>query len=236
MQPTVVDAFHVKHCGVYHGIVPRETIMSTESKLTRASQWLGIAWSSDQLAMLVRFEQWLLEEATAAGGIGPDEGDRLFDRHIADSLAFLTLIERDTSTIVDVGSGVGLPAIPLAIALPHANVTIVDRSERRTRLARRALRVLSLENVEVITADANDIDAAFDVVTFRASLRIDAAADAFLELTDDHGTGIFAWSRKEYPKSPPRAPNGTTFVLVPEGEGVLDTPAWLLRMQRSRTT
>jgi 16S rRNA (guanine527-N7)-methyltransferase len=218
---------------VYNGAVPRETIMNTESKLTHTSEWLGIAWSSDQLAMLVRFEHWLSEEAIVAGGIGPDEGERIFDRHIADSLAFLALIERDTATIVDVGSGVGLPAIPLAIALPNTNVTIVDRSERRTRLARRALRVLSLENVEVITADIDHIDMAFDVATFRASLRIEAAADAFLGLTNDEGTGIFAWSRKEHPKSPPRAPTGTTFVLVPEGLGVLDTPAWLLRMQRS---
>jgi 16S rRNA (guanine527-N7)-methyltransferase len=209
--------------------------MSTESELTHASEWLGIAWSSDQRRMLERFQQWLLEEAAAAGGIGPDEGERIFDRHIADSLAFLTLTERDTATIVDVGSGVGLPAIPLAISLPNTNVTIVDRSERRTRLARRAIRVLSLENVEVITADVNDIREIFDVATFRASLRVEAAAEAFLGLTDDHGTGIFAWSRKEHPKSPPRAPTGTTFTLVPEGQGVLDTPAWLLRMQRSRT-
>lgn len=228
--------FHVKHTDVYHGHVPRETTMSTESKLTKVSDWLEIAWSGDQRSMLLRFEQWLLEEAVVAGGIGPDEGGRIFDRHIADSLAFLTLIGNHTSSIVDIGSGVGLPAIPIAISLPEATVTIVDRSERRTTLARRALRILSLENVEVITADASNVGDVFDVVAFRASLRIEAAAEAFLGLASEDGTGIFAWSRKVHPKSPPGPPSGTTFTLMPEGQGVLDTPAWLLRMQRSRTT
>jgi 16S rRNA (guanine(527)-N(7))-methyltransferase RsmG len=160
----------------------------------------------------------------------------VFDRHIADSLAFLTQIGTGARTIVDVGSGVGLPAIPIAISLPEVDVTIVDRSERRTRLARRALRILALENVGVVTADAADVRDTFDVVTFRAALPVASATKAYLRLSNEDGVGILAWSRRVHPRSPPAPPSGTIFTLVSEGEGVLDSPAWLLRMERRPTT
>jgi 16S rRNA (guanine527-N7)-methyltransferase len=207
--------------------------MSNQHELDKVGDWLGIEWSDDQRRLLERYQQWLLDEAMQAGGIGPGEAPRLFDRHIADSLAFLRLIDKDASTLVDVGSGVGLPAIPIAIALPCLAVTLVDRSERRTRLSSRALRVLGLGNVEVRTRDAADIGGVFDVTTFRASLRIEEAASAYLRLAAPGGSGIFAWSRLKHPKSPPPPPAGTIFSLVSEGAAVLDSPAWLLRIRRS---
>jgi len=207
--------------------------MSTQHELDKVGDWLGIEWSNDQRRLLARYQQWLLDEAMPAGGIGRGEAPRLFDRHIADSLAFLRLIDVDALTLIDVGSGVGLPAIPIAIALPSLAVTLVDRSERRTGLSSRALRVLGLENVDVRTRDAADIEGVFDVTTFRASLRIEEAASAYLRLATPGGCGIFAWSRLKHPKSPPPPPADTIFSLVSEGAGVLDSPAWLLRMQRS---
>jgi 16S rRNA (guanine527-N7)-methyltransferase len=207
--------------------------MSNQYELDIVGDWLGIEWSNDQRRLLARYQQWLLDEAMPAGGIGPGEAPRLFDRHIADSLAFLRLIDEETSTLIDVGSGVGLPAIPIAIARPGLAVTLVDRSERRTGLSSRALRVLGLGNVDVRARDAADIEGIFDVTTFRASLRIEEAASAYLRLATPGGSGIFAWSRLEHPKSPPPPPAGTIFRLVSEGDGVLDSPAWFLRIQRS---
>ena len=207
--------------------------MSDQHRLDRVGEWLGIEWSGDQRRLLMVYQQWLLDEAMQAGGIGPGEAPRLFDRHIGDSLAFLRLIGEDASTLIDVGSGVGLPAIPIAIARPSLAVTLVDRSERRSGLAARALRILGLGNVDVRTMDIADIDDTFDITTFRASLRIEDAAMAYQRLATQGGSGIFAWSRREQPKSPPPPPADTIFNLVSEGAGVFDSPAWLLRMQRS---
>jgi 16S rRNA (guanine527-N7)-methyltransferase len=159
----------------------------------------------------------------------------VFDRHIADSLAFLPLIDARVSTLVDVGSGVGLPGIPIAVARPEIEVTILDRSERRMRLAGRAVRILGLGNVESRTIDVKAVGDVFEVTTFRASLRIEEATRAFQRLSTDQGTGLFAWSRSEVPKSPPQPPSDTIFGLVSEGSGVLDSPAWILRMQRSQS-
>ena len=216
------DWFHVKH------------VSSSEDDLDRIGRWLDVEWSHDQRAKLHRFERWLLDEAIVAGGIGPGEEQRIFDRHIADSLAFLMLIDTHAETLVDVGSGVGLPAIPIAIARPEMAVTMVDRSERRIHLARRALRILGLQNVRTLASDVAQVEEVFAVSTFRASLPIATATEAFGRLTEADGEGIFAWSRLEDPKSPPEAPSGTIFTLACRGVGVLDSPAWFLRIQRNK--
>lgn len=204
-------------------------------ELDRIGEWLGIKWSEDQRVCLQLYQEWLVEEALPAGGIGPGEAPRIFDRHVADSLAFCPLIGAGVSTLVDVGSGVGLPGIPIAIARPEIAVTILDRSERRMRLVGRAARILGLENVETRTIDVNAVSDVFDVTTFRASLRIEEATRVFQRLSNDLGTGVFAWSRSEVPKSPPQPPSDTIFGLVSEGSGVLASPAWFLRMQRSQS-
>ncbi|MCP3974752.1 MAG: hypothetical protein GY720_09690 [bacterium] len=119
--------------------------------------------------MLTEFHGWLRAEALEAGGIGPDEGERLWRRHIADSLTFLAGLD-GVSSIVDVGSGVGLPGIPLAISLPDTQVTLLDRSERRCWLARRASRVLGLANVEVLQGEARQLRLGHAAAVSRATL------------------------------------------------------------------
>jgi len=212
--------------------------MITPKNLTRVAEWLGISWTASQEQMLQRYAMWLVDEAIPAGGLGPQEGPRVFDRHIADSLAFVRLMQSDATTVVDVGSGVGLPAIPIGIALPDLAVTVLDRSERRTRLAARAIRILRLQNVSVATTDAENVTETYDVVTFRASLPIDAATSVFQRLATDGGEGLFAWSRGEKPEMGPidalATSSDTTFSMISEGTGVLDSAAWILKMQRSR--
>ncbi|MCL1597555.1 MAG: class I SAM-dependent methyltransferase [Actinomycetia bacterium] len=188
---------------------------------------------TDQRALLVRYQEWLGTEAVDAGGVGPHEVDRLFDRHVLDSLAYLKGCPAEAATLLDVGGGVGLPSIPIAIVRPRLEVTIVDRSANRTRLARRALRILGLTNVDVVTADIDGISALFDAVTFRASLRIEAAARVTIERTEREGVGLFGVSRRQDTPTVPNAPAGVTFSLSSEGHGVLDSPFWLLKMQRT---
>jgi len=203
------------------------------NKYDGIADWLAVRWSDLQMDRLGRYERWLGDEAVVAGGIGPGEGPRLFDRHIADSLAFLTLVGESATSLIDVGSGVGLPGIPIAIARPEIDVMVLDRSERRARLAARAVRILELENVSIANADVAQTQGMYDVVAFRASLPIEDAERAFQRLAAPNGVGIFAWSRRHEPKSPPEPPADTIFSLTPEGVGVLQSPAWLLRMQRS---
>lgn len=201
--------------------------------MTRAASWTGNALAEAQIARLEDFSRWLGDEAIAAGGLGPDEGDRIIDRHIADALVFARAWRgRRVGSLVDLGSGVGLPGIPLAIAFPDVFVTLVDRSGTRCRLARRATRVLGLENVAVREADAAVVDDRFDVVTFRAFLPPSKAFAVAARLLEPGGVAVGAASRRRRPEGPALANENIEVITVPVG--VLDSPAWLLRMTADR--
>ena len=191
---------------------------------------LGLTVSQSQVAQLQTYAEFLGSEGIATGGIGPHEGSRLFDRHIADSLAFLAVIPPEATVVVDVGSGVGLPGIPVAIALPDTEVRLIDRSQRRTDLARRAVRILGIGNVDAVNTDVGSVAGPFDSALFRASLGLGQAATVTQRLVASGGCGVFAVSRLAVPPTIPEAPVGLRYDLVnPVGE-VLDSPAWLLRM------
>lgn len=215
--------------------VSRETSPSDAEILLRAASWAGLTLSGAQVQQLEVFTRWLAEEAIPAGGLGPDEGERLLDRHVADSLV-LAAAWRGTrpETLVDIGSGVGLPGTPLAVAMPATAVTLLDRSGRRCRLARRAIRVLGIHNVDVVQADAVQAEVGverrrFDVATFRASLSPGEALRVGRNLVGPGGTVVVAASRSRRPTG--AETYGADVVAVPRG--VLDSPAWLLRMREN---
>lgn len=115
------------------------------------------------------FGWWLANEAMVSGGIGPREVDRIDTRHLADSLIFAHFVT-NPDVIWDLGSGVGLPGVPLAILFPETRFVLIDRSRRRTDLVNRAVRMLRLENVEVELADITKLDGEVGVMVSRASL------------------------------------------------------------------
>lgn len=199
----------------------------------RLASSLGYSLDVGQLDALDRYARFLVDEAPVAGGIGPAEGDRVFDRHVGDALAFLTGMPEPPATMVDVGSGVGLPGIPLAVALPGTAVTFVERSAGRAHLLRRVVRILGLANVTIVESDIRRVGGSFDVVVFRASLPLEPATAAFERLSEDpNGAGLFGLSRLPHPPETPDPPPGVGYTVVGDDFGVLDSPFWLLRMHR----
>ena len=94
-------------------------------------------------------------------------------RHLMDSLAVLPWLEG--SKMADVGSGGGLPGIPLAVMRPDVRFTLIDSSGKKTRFMRHAARKLALENVQVVQCRVEDYDdaSAFDTVISRAFAALD---------------------------------------------------------------
>jgi 16S rRNA (guanine527-N7)-methyltransferase len=202
----------------------------SDDHLARAALRAGSDLTPAQRDKLEEFARWLGTEAIDASGIGPDEGPRLVDRHLADSIIFAAAWDQTPADLLDVGSGVGLPGIPLAITHPDTAVTLLDRSGERCRLARRAVRILGLENVSVEQRDVRHATGRRDVVTFRASLQPGAALDAALPLLADRGCAVVGLSRTTEPEMSRIEPPGTTLDILRIDQGVLDSPAWLLRM------
>ena len=177
---------------------------------------------------MLRYESWLTDEALPAGGIGPNEADRLMRRHVLDSLVFAALAEDLPSggTALDIGSGVGLPGIPLAIVVPQARFDLVDRSGRRCRLINRAVRVLGLNNVTVSRAEIEEVEGRYQLVTSRASLSPEALLPHLHRTVGPHGVGIVAGSTGH--------PIGAEGYITTEFRSeVLGNPRWMLMMRPS---
>ncbi len=102
------------------------------------------------------------------GLIGPREGDRLWDRHVLNSVGPAELVPTG-ATVADVGSGAGLPGIPLALLRPDLNVVLIEPLLRRATFLEQALEELALtDRVAVVRARAEEHRDRYDVVVSRA--------------------------------------------------------------------
>jgi 16S rRNA (guanine527-N7)-methyltransferase len=96
------------------------------------------------------------------------QAPRMVSYHLLDSLAAAAHVT--AATILDVGSGAGLPGIPLAVALPDSRVTLIDSNHKKAAFLRQAVMELKLANAQVVCerAEAWKPAVAFDVVISRA--------------------------------------------------------------------
>ncbi|MGD2103394.1 MAG: class I SAM-dependent methyltransferase, partial [Acidimicrobiia bacterium] len=179
-----------------------------------------------QLDRLRRYREWLADEGVRSGGIGPGEVQRLERRHLADSLLFAGVMPRRDGDVVDLGTGLGLPGVPLAIAMPDRKFTLVDRSQRRVDLLRRVGRMLDLENCQTIQGEIEDLDDHVGVLVSRASLPPPALIPIAHRLLRPGGTAVVGGSWQTRPEY-----EGWETVEIPRH--VLDHPIWLLMMRQA---
>jgi 16S rRNA (guanine527-N7)-methyltransferase len=100
------------------------------------------------------------------GLIGPKEGDRIWERHIANCIPITTIIPQGVR-VVDIGSGAGLPGVVIALARPDLKVTLVEPLQRRVDFLNEVVAELALD-IEVIRGRAERVKKQFEVVTARA--------------------------------------------------------------------
>ncbi len=115
----------------------------------------------------------LARDSDTFGLLGPRELPKLWSRHVLNSGLLSELIQPGDK-VVDVGSGAGLPGIPMAISVPEAHFTLVEPMERRSNWLVSVVQELGLENVEVIRSRAEDLERTdFTVATARAVAALD---------------------------------------------------------------
>lgn len=116
----------------------------------------------------VAYEKILATRGIEWGLIGPRETERLWSRHILNSAAVAPL-PAGGARVVDVGSGAGLPGIPLALARPDLEITLLEPLLRRANFLTEVVHELELGNqVTVVRGRAEELKDHFDVVTCRA--------------------------------------------------------------------
>ena len=123
--------------------------------------------------LIGRYVDILATRGIEWGLIGPREGDRLWDRHILNSVAFADLVPAGSS-VADVGSGAGLPGIPLALLRADLQVDLIEPLLRRATFLTQAVDELGItDQVRVIRARAEDHRQQYDVVVARALAPLD---------------------------------------------------------------
>lgn len=144
----------------------------------------------DRLPLAVRYASLLADSGVERGLIGPREVDRLWDRHLLNCAVIGSLIPPG-AVVVDLGSGAGLPGIPLALAWPSLRITLLEPMARRVDWLTAMVSELDLP-VRVIRGRADDRAvvaelAGADVVTARAVAPLARLAGWALPLLTEDG-------------------------------------------------
>lgn len=196
-----------------------------------AAHWAGEDIDDQQRRQLVRFRDWLESEAIPGGGVGPNETGRLWSRHIADAILFTIALEGGTRTCADLGSGAGLPGIPLAILRRDVDYAFVDKSERRCELLSRAIAVLRLDNCEVVHSEFGAVDRKWDAIVSRAAMPVDQLVFHVKRLLAGGGSAVVGLSRLGGKVGDvPQMPAGLSAETIEVPADVLDTGVQLLRI------
>mgnify|MGYP002713654428 FL=1 len=126
----------------------------------------------DNYKTIRQYVDILVSRGVDWGLIGPREIGRLWERHILNSIALESLIP-EGCRVADVGSGAGLPGIPLAILRPDLEMILIEPMLRRSNFLTEALDELGLDDrVTVVRGRAEDADLHVDVVVSRAVAKL----------------------------------------------------------------
>ncbi len=121
---------------------------------------------AERQSEVVRYAELLGTWGIERGLIGPKEGERIWERHIANCIPVTTLM-REGASVADIGSGAGLPGIVIALARPDLRLTLVEPLQRRVDFLHEVVAELNLP-ITVIRGKAESVKRSFDIVTARA--------------------------------------------------------------------
>ena len=181
----------------------------------------GLRPSNEAVDKLATLADWLVTEAIPSGGLGPNEAENVVDRHILGSAAFSLGFPQAPVRCWDLGSGVGLPGLVLAILWPQTSVVLIDRSQRRCDLARRAARILDIA-VDINVGEIADLDIRVEAIVSRATMPAAKFLPILERLLAPSGVAVVSGSEASPP--PP-------YIAITIPQGVLDTPPRVLMMR-----
>lgn len=143
----------------------------------------------DRIDLARGYAEALVRDGDLLGLLGPRELPRLWTRHILNSAVVSELVPIGKS-VADIGSGAGLPGIPMAICLPNNHFTLIEPMERRSDWLKDLVAELGLTNVTVLRARAEEVGQVFDIATARAVSALPKLLRMVVPLVRDGGEVI----------------------------------------------
>ena len=148
--------------------MPRAESSPSAADVARRLRGTSLELTEPQLDSLARFLELLMRWNQVYNLTGIRDLDELVDRHVVESLALRPLLRGEL--IADVGTGAGLPGLPLAIANPKRSFTLIESRAKRVRFLRHVVGELGLDNTTVAHGRAEHLrpERPFDTVLARA--------------------------------------------------------------------
>lgn len=145
----------------------------TPTDLVGLAGELGVTLTLGQAGQLSRYTQLLLRWNRVHNLTAIAQPEHALSHHLLDSLAILSSLRRlataQSIRVLDVGSGGGLPGIPVAVAAPDFDVTVIDRVQKKVAFLLQAKTELGLANLQPVHSRVEDYNAApFDLIVARA--------------------------------------------------------------------
>lgn len=143
--------------------------MSLRSQLESGLNSLAVAYEPAQVQVLLDYLALLEKWNKSFNLTAIRDVNRMLSYHLLDSLSIWKWIP-NRARVLDVGSGAGLPGIPLATLLPHTNWSLLDSNGKKTRFMQQAVAMCSIKNVTVVKSRIEDYHAQqpLDIIVSRA--------------------------------------------------------------------
>ncbi|MBE9591213.1 16S rRNA (guanine(527)-N(7))-methyltransferase RsmG [Moraxella sp. K127] len=158
----------------YHKISTHADEFARE--LERVSDKLNLTFGEVQIKQLLGYLDNLLLWTKAYNLTAITAPKEAFIKHILDCLAIvadLPFADKSGISVLDIGTGAGLPSVIIAIMRPDWHVTALDSNGKKVRFIRQMVGELGLANVNPVASRIEDFDGAFDVITSRAFASLD---------------------------------------------------------------
>ena len=170
--------------------------MQPEDRLKQGIQKLNLNISAETQDKLMAYLR-LMQKWNKAYNLTAIRGlDDMVIKHLLDSLSILPYI--DQSPVLDVGTGAGLPGIPLALCLPDHQFVLLDSNGKKTRFLTQVKIELAIENIDIIHSRIEEYqsDNGFEIITCRAFAALNTILDRTQHLVTST-TRIMAMKGKE---------------------------------------
>ena len=157
--------------------------------------------STDEGGTLNKYLKLLTKWQKTVRLVGSIDPIWLVENVLVDSIAFLELVPSDARAVADVGSGAGIPGIPIAVVRPDLDLTLIEPRRRRSSFLSTAIRELELTNASVVDTRIEEFavsnDARFDAAVMRCVFRPDDVPAAVMRIVKPGGVVISAAAADE---------------------------------------